>query len=190
MLAPSTAAATRSGGARRRRSDRASALVVRGRNAAGLNDDAPSRQAGGRASSASFLGVGARVLTAQPGPTAPARSSSSAPIVAAAGSPTLLPAPILILRTRAHAPSRSPQASTSPSNIPGRSNSGSASSRSTGCRRRCRSARIAAIGRRSSPITSATCSPRSSASSPRPTSRCRIATTTNMAACSSRSRSR
>ena len=37
---------------------------------------------------------------------------------------------------------------------------------------------------------SATCSPRSSASSPRPTSRCRIATTTNTAACSSRPRSR
>ncbi len=46
------------------------------------------------------------------------------------------------------------------------------------------------LGAEARPITSATCSPRSSASSPRPTSRCRIATTTNTAACSSRPRSR
>ena len=47
-------------------------------------------------------------------------------------------------------PSSKPASSTSRSNIPGRSNSGSASSRSTGCRRKCRWARIAATGRRSS----------------------------------------
>ncbi len=46
------------------------------------------------------------------------------------------------------------------------------------------------LGAEARPTTSATCSPRSSASSPRPTSRCRIATTTNTAACSSRPRSR
>lgn len=40
--------------------------------------------------------------------------------------------------------------------------------------------------RRRSPITSAICSPRSSASSPRPMSRCRTATTRTTAGCSSR----
>ncbi|CAA9531270.1 MAG: Ribonucleotide reductase of class Ia (aerobic), beta subunit, partial [uncultured Sphingomonas sp.] len=81
-------------------------------------------------------------------------------------------------------PSSKPASSTSRSNTPGRSNSGSASSRSTGCPRKCHWARTAATGRRSSPPTSATSSPKSSASSPRPTWRCRTATTTNTAACS------
>ena len=50
----------------------------------------------------------------------------------------------------AQCPFSKPASSTSRSNIPGRSNIGSASSRSTGCRRKCRWARIAATGRRSS----------------------------------------
>ena len=54
------------------------------------------------------------------------------------------------LRKDASCPSSRPPAPTSPSNIRGRSNSGSASSRSTGCPRKCRWARIAATGRRSS----------------------------------------
>jgi hypothetical protein len=54
-------------------------------------------------------------------------------------------------------PFSKPARPTSRSNIPGPMISGSASSRSTGCPRKCRWARIAAIGRRRSASMSATC---------------------------------